>query len=87
LDPKHNFLGHFEPFRYSTKVDAKQAEQAPLMHKFAKQSDFGVKTHVLGRFKPFYYSTKVDAKLVDLVLLMHKFAKQSDIGKFHNERT
>jgi hypothetical protein len=25
-------LGHFEPFRYCTKVDAKLAEIAPLMH-------------------------------------------------------
>jgi hypothetical protein len=29
-------LGHFGPFRYCTKVDAKLAELVPLTHKFAK---------------------------------------------------
>jgi hypothetical protein len=36
--PKTHVLGHFGPFRYSTKFDAKQAEQVPLTHKFAKES-------------------------------------------------
>jgi hypothetical protein len=61
------------------KVDAKLAEQAPLMPKFAKQSDIGAKTHVLGRFRPFQYFTKVDAKQVDLVLLTHLI---HSVGKF-----
>jgi hypothetical protein len=35
--PKTHVLGHFEPFRYSMKVDAKLAEQVPLTHKSAKR--------------------------------------------------
>jgi hypothetical protein len=31
-------LGHFGPFDYCTKIDAKQAELAPLTHEFAKRS-------------------------------------------------
>jgi hypothetical protein len=27
-----NVFGHFEPFRYGTKVDAKLAELVPLSH-------------------------------------------------------
>jgi hypothetical protein len=38
LDPKTHVLGHFRPFRYCTKIDAKLAELVPLMHKFPKQS-------------------------------------------------
>jgi hypothetical protein len=36
LDKKTHVLGHFGPFRYCTKVDAKLAELVPLTHKFAK---------------------------------------------------
>jgi hypothetical protein len=38
LDKKLMFWGHFKPFRYCTKVDAKLAEQVPLAHKFAIQT-------------------------------------------------
>jgi hypothetical protein len=38
IGPKTHVLGHFGPFRYRTKVDAKLAELVPLTHKFAKQS-------------------------------------------------
>jgi hypothetical protein len=38
LDPKTQVLGHFGPFRYCTKVDAKLAELVPLTHKFAQRS-------------------------------------------------
>jgi hypothetical protein len=38
VGPKSYVLGHFGPFRYCTKVDAKLAELALLMHKFAKRS-------------------------------------------------
>jgi hypothetical protein len=37
-DPKLIFWGRFGPFRYCTKVDAKQSELAPLMPKSAKRS-------------------------------------------------
>jgi hypothetical protein len=36
--PKTPVLGRSGPFHYYTKVDAKLAELAPLMHKFAKRS-------------------------------------------------
>jgi hypothetical protein len=35
--PKTHVLGHFGPFRYCTKVDAKLADLVPLSHKFAKK--------------------------------------------------
>jgi hypothetical protein len=35
------FLGHFGPFRYCTKLDAKMAELAPLTPKYAKRSCVG----------------------------------------------
>jgi hypothetical protein len=38
IGSKTHVLGHFGPFRYSTKFDAKLAEQVPLTHKFAKES-------------------------------------------------
>jgi hypothetical protein len=38
IRPKTHILGRFGPFRYCTKVDAKQIELVPLTHKFAKQS-------------------------------------------------
>jgi hypothetical protein len=92
-------LGRFGLFLYSTKVDAKLAEQVPLSHNFAKKKSrqnfsqrthpihsIGPKTHVLGRFGPFRYSTKVDAKLGELVPLTHKFAKQSRVGIYRNQR-
>jgi hypothetical protein len=37
VGPETHVLGHFGPFRYSTKVDAKLAELVPVTHKFAKQ--------------------------------------------------
>jgi hypothetical protein len=36
IGPKTHVLVRLEPFRYSTKVDAKLAELVPLTHKFAK---------------------------------------------------
>jgi hypothetical protein len=36
IGQKTHVLGHFDPFRYCTKVDAKLAELVPLTHKFAK---------------------------------------------------
>jgi hypothetical protein len=42
LGPKTHVLGHFRPFRYCTKVDAKLAEMAPLTDKFAKGSFVGI---------------------------------------------
>jgi hypothetical protein len=36
--PKTHVLGHFGPFRYSTKIGAKRAELVPLANMFAKQS-------------------------------------------------
>jgi hypothetical protein len=36
IGPKTHVLGHFGPFPYYLKVDAKLAELAPLTHKFAK---------------------------------------------------
>jgi hypothetical protein len=38
IGPKTYVLGHFGPFRYCMKVDAKLAEPVPLTHKFAKQN-------------------------------------------------
>jgi hypothetical protein len=38
IGPKTHVLGCFGPFRYSTKVDEKLAELAPLTHKFAKKT-------------------------------------------------
>jgi hypothetical protein len=82
------------------KVDAKLAELAPLMRKFAKRSCVGIfcnertkstpsdpKLNVLGRFGPLRYCTKVDAKPAELVPLAHKFAKQSRVRFFCNEHT
>jgi hypothetical protein len=92
-------LGHFGPFLYCTKVDAKLDKLVPLSHKFAKQSRVGIfrnertrstpldpKTHVLGHFGPFRHCTKVDAKLAELVPLSHKFDKRGRARIFRNER-
>jgi hypothetical protein len=38
IRPKTHVLGHFVPFRYCTKVDAKLAELVPLSHRFIKES-------------------------------------------------
>jgi hypothetical protein len=38
---KTHVLGHFGPFHYCTKVDAKLVDLELLTHKFAKQSDAG----------------------------------------------
>jgi hypothetical protein len=48
------FWGRFGQFRYCMKVDAKLAELAPLMHKFAKLYFWGVCDR----------STPLDPKLV-----------------------
>jgi hypothetical protein len=42
ISAKTHVLGHFGPFRYRTKVDAKLAELVPLTQKFAKQSRVGI---------------------------------------------
>jgi hypothetical protein len=44
--------GPFGPFHYSTKVDAKLAEQVPLTHKFGKQSRVGIFRNEHKRFTP-----------------------------------
>jgi hypothetical protein len=93
-------LGHFGPFLYCTKDDAKLDKPVPLTNKIAKQSrvrsfrnertrstPLDPKLKFWGRFTPFRYWTKVDAKVDELVPLKHKFAKQSRIGIFRNERT
>jgi hypothetical protein len=41
LDPKLIFWGHFGPFQYCMKVDAKLPELAPLTYKFTKWSYIG----------------------------------------------
>jgi hypothetical protein len=38
IGPETHVWGHFGPFHYSTKVDAKLAEQELLTPKFAKRS-------------------------------------------------
>jgi hypothetical protein len=76
IGSKTHVSGHFGPFHYFTKVDAKLDHVGPLTHKFAKQSGFEIfhtegtqstqldpKSHVLGHFGPFCYCTKVVAKL------------------------
>jgi hypothetical protein len=39
---QNSCFGHFRPFRYCTKVDAKLAELVPLTHKFATRSCAGI---------------------------------------------
>jgi hypothetical protein len=89
-------LGRFEPFRYSTKVDAKLAELVPLSHKFAKKSRVGILRNERTRSTPFDPKHKfwgvsnrfVSArKSIELAPLTHKFAKHSRVGLFRNERT
>jgi hypothetical protein len=88
IGQKSHVLGHFGPFRYCTKVDAKLAERVPLAHKFAKQTrvrifrgegtrstPLDLKLMFWGSFGLFHYCTKVDAKLAELAPLTHKFAK------------
>jgi hypothetical protein len=53
IGPKTDVLGHFEPFRYCTKVDAKLVELVPLSHKFAKQSRVGIFRNKRTRSAPF----------------------------------
>jgi hypothetical protein len=97
---KTHVLGHFGPFCYSMKVDAKLAEQVLLAHKFAKQNGIRIfhnertrstpmdpKLMFWGHFGPFHYCTKVNAKLAELAPLAHKFGKRRSIGTFRNERT
>jgi hypothetical protein len=77
------------------KVDAKLAEQVPLMHKFPKQTrvsffhnkrrdQLDLKLMFWGRFGPFHYCLKVDAKMAELAPLTYKFAKRSCVGTFRN---
>jgi hypothetical protein len=89
-------LGRFEPFRYSTKVDAKLAELVPLSHKFAKKSRVGILRNERTRSTPFDPKHKfwgVSNRFVSARKSMqnwplpHKFAKQSRVGIFDNERT
>jgi hypothetical protein len=100
IEPKTNVLGRFGPFCYSTKVDAKLVELAPLTHRFGKRScvgcfsqrmhpihSIGPKTHILGRFRLCRYCTKVDAKLNEQVPLTHRFTKRSCVEIFRNERS
>jgi hypothetical protein len=54
-DPLHlikNSSGHFGPFRYCTKVDAKLDEQVTLTHKFAKQGRIRIFRNERTRFTP-----------------------------------
>jgi hypothetical protein len=60
IGPKTHVLGHFRPFCYCTKVDAKLAELVALSHKFAKQSRIGIFCN--GRTRP----TPFDPKLMFL---------------------
>jgi hypothetical protein len=99
LDPKLMVLGHFGPFHYCTKLDAKLVWIAPLTHKFAKwccNSFFHNERN---------WSTPLDPKLMFWGILdrfitarnsmqnwpnwhhEHKFAKRSCVGSFPNERT
>jgi hypothetical protein len=55
-------LGHFGPFGYCTKVDAKLAELVPLTHKFAKQSRVRIFRNERTR------STPLDPKLMFLAV-------------------
>jgi hypothetical protein len=50
--PNTHVLGHFRPFRYCTKLDAKLAELVPLSHKFAKQSRVGIFRHECAQTTP-----------------------------------
>jgi hypothetical protein len=91
IGPKTHIFGHFGPFCYCTKVDAKLAELVPLSRKFAKQSRVGIFRNERTRSTPFdpnlmflgfwtvLYCTKVDAKLAELLPLRHMFAKQSRV--------
>jgi hypothetical protein len=73
-DPLHwtqnPVLGHFGPFHYGTKIDAKLAEVVPLTHKFAKQTRVPIFRNERTR------STPLDPKLifwdVSTVSLPHK---------------
>jgi hypothetical protein len=58
IGPKTHVLGHFGPFRYGMKVDAKLAELVPLSHTFAKQSHVGIFRNERTR------STPLDPKLM-----------------------
>jgi hypothetical protein len=42
IGPKTHALGHFGPFHYFTKIDAKLAELAPLTPKLAKRRFVGI---------------------------------------------
>jgi hypothetical protein len=55
---QNSYFGHFGPFRYCTKVDAKLAELVPLSHKFAKKSRVRIFHNERTR------STPLDAKLM-----------------------
>jgi hypothetical protein len=53
IGPKIQVLGHFGPFRYRTKVNAKLAELVPLSHKFSKQSRVVIFRNERTRSTPF----------------------------------
>jgi hypothetical protein len=96
---KTPILGRSGLFPYCTKVDAKLAEMAPLVHKFAKEvaSKFfamkapdpvhWIQNLCFEAFRTVCYGTKVNLKLAELVPLTHKFAKQTRICIFRKERT
>jgi hypothetical protein len=87
IGPKTHILGHFGPFRYCTKVDAKLAELVPLTQSSLNKvaSEFfatnaldqlhWTQNSCFGVFRPFRCSTIVDAKLAQIAPLTHKLAK------------
>jgi hypothetical protein len=100
LDPNLMFWGRFGTFHCCTKVDAKLAEQVPLLHKFAKQTHVRIFRYertrstpldptlmFWERLGPFRYCTKLDNKLNELAPSTHKFTKRSSVGTFRIKRT
>jgi hypothetical protein len=93
--PKTHVFGHFGPFRYCTKVDAKLAEQVPITHKFTKGIWFKRFRNERTGSTPFdpklvFWAVLLlhesRCKLAELVLLTHKFTKQGRVIIFRNER-
>jgi hypothetical protein len=78
LDPKLMFWVRFGPFRYSTKVDAKQAELVPLTPKFAKQCRVGIFRNERKR------STPLDPKLIFRGISNHFVTPQKSIQTWPN---
>jgi hypothetical protein len=81
-DPLHLtqnlFLGHFRPFCYCTKADAKLAELVPLSHKFAKQSCEGIFRNKHTRSTPF------DPKLMFWGVSDHFVTEQKSMHNWPN---